>query len=78
MRKSLSEVFPAQREFDSRFEKSQFVAGVVSGAFEHIGIDRLLFEQEPDAVGELNLAAASGPGLFEDCERFPESGCNAR
>src|SRR5262249_31674701 len=54
--------------FDRRFQETELVAGIVSRSFEHVGIHGLLLEQQPNAVGELNFAAAVCAGFLQDTE----------
>src|SRR6516164_6194161 len=64
----VAEVGTAKREFDCGFEEAELVARVIAFTFEHVRIDGLLFEQEADAVGQLDFAAFSFSSFFEEAE----------
>ena len=65
-----AEIRSAQREFDGGFEEAQLITGVVTIAFEQVGINRLLFKEQADAVSKLNFASAARAGFLQNVEDF--------
>src|SRR4026207_1661651 len=59
------EVGPLERDVDGRLEPAHRRAGVVAGALELVGVDRLLLHECLDGIGELDLAAGAALGLLE-------------
>src|SRR5687768_9831312 len=60
------QVGPAQSKLHRGFQEAELVAAVIACTFEHVGIDRLLFEKHANAVGKLNFSAAAHAGFIED------------
>ena len=61
--KLVAQTGPLQGKLDSGLEKSELVAGVVAGSFDHVGIYRLLFQEQTDAVGKLYLSTSAPFGV---------------
>src|SRR5262245_47357717 len=68
--KLVTQPWALQRKFDSGFQKTKLVACVVTRAFDHVRIDRLLLQKLADGVGQLNLSACPAIGGFKDVENL--------
>src|ERR1043166_10181839 len=66
----MPEIIAPQGELNRGFEKAEFVAGVVACAFEHVGIDRLLFKKEADAVCKLDFTTSAFSSLFKESKNL--------
>jgi hypothetical protein len=58
-----------QRETDRGFHQAEVGAAVKAGALETIGVHWLFLQQRGDRVGQLDLAAGTGAGGFQQFER---------
>src|SRR5262245_51963115 len=59
------EIGPLEGQLDGGLEPAHRGPGVISGAFEFVGEDRLLLHELGDRVGQLDLAAGPALGLLE-------------
>ncbi|KXA67401.1 hypothetical protein HMPREF3201_02213 [Megasphaera sp. MJR8396C] len=62
----MAQVVAAQGVFDGGLQKSQLIAGVITGARKGIGIDPFAVGHEAQGIGELNFAAFSGLDAAQD------------